>query len=250
MEIVNIARKRTVKRSNHKLLPKSIRGLIVGESGCGKTVLLFNLLFQGGWLDYDKLYVFSKSLFQPEYVFIKRCFEKNLSKDEIWSMLNSEHDFEELEKVLDGVDEREDNGFDLEMYADEEDVPAPDVLDKDRNNLMIFDDLCGERQSRCEQYYTHGRHSNVDVFYLSQNYFKLPRQTIRANSNLMILFPLDERDMNHIHSAHGAGVSREDFKIVSTESWKDERSFMVIDKSRPVNDGRLRKRFTTFACVI
>ena len=36
------------KRNNNKLLPKSIRGIIVGKSGCGKTTLLLNLLLRPG----------------------------------------------------------------------------------------------------------------------------------------------------------------------------------------------------------
>ena len=54
------------KRFNNPLLPRSIRGIIVGKSGCGKTTLLLNLLPRPGWLDYDNLCVFGKSLFQPE----------------------------------------------------------------------------------------------------------------------------------------------------------------------------------------
>ena len=33
----------TSRRFNHPLLPRSIRGIIVGKSGCGKTTLLHNL---------------------------------------------------------------------------------------------------------------------------------------------------------------------------------------------------------------
>ena len=66
------------KRCNNKLLPKSIRGLIVGKSGCGKTTLLLNLLLRLGWLDYNNLQVFGKSLFQPEYRIIKKAFEEKL----------------------------------------------------------------------------------------------------------------------------------------------------------------------------
>ena len=55
------------KRFNHPLLPKRIRGLIVRKSGCGKTTLLMNLLLRPGWLDYNNLNNFGKSLFQPEY---------------------------------------------------------------------------------------------------------------------------------------------------------------------------------------
>ena len=64
----------TLKRFNHPLLPRSIRGIIVGKSGCGKTTLLL----RSGWLDYDNLCVFGKSLFQPEYRILKKAFEENL----------------------------------------------------------------------------------------------------------------------------------------------------------------------------
>ena len=56
---------------------------------------------------------------------------------------------------------------------------------------MIFDDLLLEKQNKCECYYIRERHSNVDCIYLSQNYFKLPRQTIRENANFICLFPQD-----------------------------------------------------------
>ena len=42
-----------IKRCNHSLLPKGIRGLIIGKSVCGKTTLLINLLLLPGWLDYN-----------------------------------------------------------------------------------------------------------------------------------------------------------------------------------------------------
>ena len=53
------------KRCNHPLLAKGIRGLIIGKSGCGKTTLLINLLLRPGWLDYNNINIFDKSLFQP-----------------------------------------------------------------------------------------------------------------------------------------------------------------------------------------
>ena len=78
----------TTKRFNKPLLPWSIRGIIVGKSGCGKTTLLLNLLLRPGWLDYDNLCVFGKSLFQPEYRILKKAFEENLPKECILSLFN------------------------------------------------------------------------------------------------------------------------------------------------------------------
>ena len=64
------------ERFNNSLLPKSIRGLIVGKSGCGKTTLLFNLLIKPGWLDYDNLCIFGKALFQ----LLKKAFEEKITE--------------------------------------------------------------------------------------------------------------------------------------------------------------------------
>ena len=89
MEITDLSWNETItKRFNNPLLPRSIRGLIVGKSGCGKTTLLLNLLLRPGWLDYDNLCVFGKSLFQTEYRILKKAFEENLPKGYILRLFN------------------------------------------------------------------------------------------------------------------------------------------------------------------
>ena len=50
------------KRFNNLLFSRSIRGLIVGKSGFGQTTLLLNFLLRPGWLDYNNLSVFGKSV--------------------------------------------------------------------------------------------------------------------------------------------------------------------------------------------
>ena len=89
MEIADLSwNKVTAKRFNNPLLPRSIRGIIVGKSGCGKTTLLLNLLLRPGWLDYDNLCVFGKSLFQPEYQILKKAFKENLPKECVLRLFN------------------------------------------------------------------------------------------------------------------------------------------------------------------
>ena len=90
MEVTNFSLKNKVKRANNPLLPSSVRGLIVGRSNSGKTVLLYNLLLKDGWLDYDNLLVFGNSLFQPEYEIIKTGFENNLGKKQILNIFESQ----------------------------------------------------------------------------------------------------------------------------------------------------------------
>ena len=73
-----------------------------------------------------------------------------------------------------------------------EDVPHPRELSSEKKNQVVYDYLFLKKQNTCESYYVRGRHSNVDCFYLAQNYFKLPRQTVRENANFMSVSPRPE----------------------------------------------------------
>src|SRR3977135_343954 len=69
--------------NNADFLPKSIRGLLIGSSNCGKTTLLFKLLLETNLLDYNTLFIFSKSLNQKEYQVLIEGFKHNLTKEMI-----------------------------------------------------------------------------------------------------------------------------------------------------------------------
>ena len=242
------------KRCNNKLLPKSIRGLIVGKSGCGKTTLLLNLLLRPGWLDYNNLLVFGKSLFQPEYKIIKKAFEEKLHKTDIIKLFDIQSDIARLNVSPDKVVEEmakdcAHNPADIEcqFFETSADVPDPRELSSDKKNLMIFDDLQLEKQDKCETYYIRGRHSNVDCFYLAQNYFKLPRQTIRENANFICLFPQDQKNVHHIYDDHvSTDMSKEDFKKLCKMAWSQPHGFVVIDLTSYKDDGKYRLGLDNF----
>ena len=112
---------------------------------------------------------------------------------------------------------------------------------------MIFDDLLLEKQNKCESYYVRGRHSNVDCFYLAQNYFKLPRQTIRENTNFICLFPQDLKNINHIYNDHASSdMPKDEFRGLCKKAWEKPHGFMVIDLTNTKNNGKYRSGFDTF----
>ena len=60
---------------------------------------------------------------------------------------------------------------------------------KYKGSVVIFDNLLGAgNSSQTNDFYTRGRHENLAVFYISQSFFGLPRQSIRSNSDGLILF--------------------------------------------------------------
>ena len=76
-------------RENNPLLPRKLRGLVIGKSGCGKTTVIFDLLLQLGWLDYNHLYVYGNRLHQQEYKVLRKDLDAGLSKQQISNTLSS-----------------------------------------------------------------------------------------------------------------------------------------------------------------
>ena len=266
MEVKDLSWNETsTKRFNHPLLPKSIRGIILGKSGCGKTTLLLNLLLRPGWLDYNTLSVFGKSLFQPEYRILKKAFEEKLPKEAIVQLFDLRDAAQELGASPSTIVEemakaRNDklgipwashpSGIECSFYESSEDVPDPRDLRSENKNLIIFDDMLLEKQNKCESYYIRGRHSNVDCFYLSQNYFKLPRQTIRENANFLCIFPQDLKNINHIYNDHvSSDMLKEEFRNLCKTALDKPHGFVVIDLTSKKHNGKYRSGFDEFYII-
>ena len=80
---MNINKQYAWQRVNTPQLSRNLRGFVIGKSGCGKTTAIFNLLLPPGWLDYNDLYVFGKSLHQQEYKVLRKGLDTGLSKQQI-----------------------------------------------------------------------------------------------------------------------------------------------------------------------
>src|SRR5260221_13871743 len=116
------------KKSKHhsNMFPESFRALIIGQSGSGKTALLMRMLLQENVLDYNKLFVFGRSLHQPEYKILKAGFENKLQKAEIIEILKLDSMIndcnEKPEHVAAGLgqalDEDEKGDITCEFYED------------------------------------------------------------------------------------------------------------------------------------
>ena len=58
-----------------------------------------------------------------------------------------------------------------------------------------------------------GRHNHLDIYYLSQSYFDLPKRSIRISSNKIILFSQTLEDIENIYrDIAGYDMSYNEFK--------------------------------------
>ncbi len=240
------------KRNNNPLLTRNIRGLIIGKSNCGKTTVLLNMLLRSDWLDYNHLYVFGNSLHQKEYKILRKGLEYVLSKKQISNIFINQEKLATM-SPLQAIDEYTKlNGIKTgeikaNFYSDCAMIPDPADLDTNEKNLLILDDCFLGKQNKAEAYYTRGRHNNCDMFYISQNYFRLPRHTIRENANFILLFPQDCKNLNHIHADHCQDITLAEFKEFCQTVWQsDEHNFVTIDMSSRKLNGKYRMNLDRF----
>ena len=70
------------------------------------------------------------------------------------------------------------------------------------NSIFVFDDVACDNQNIIREYFSMGRHTNIDCFYLCQTYAKIPKHLIRDNANFLILFKQDGTNLKHIYNDH------------------------------------------------
>ena len=222
-EINMIIPRKTLQRKNSKYLPIDdyIRCLIVGPSKCGKTTLMLdNILLAPGRLDKKNrhVYIYSKSLNQPEYIFLQNLYNKTEN------IIN--------EKIATFCD------------TNEEVVPLDECKS---NSIVVFDDFIQENQDHVRDYYTRGRHKQIDVFYLGQTYSRIPKQLVRDNVNFLCIFQQDNTNLRHIYNEFvGGDFSFNDFSSICSDCWNDKYGFITIDMTRKRNSGRYRNKFKDF----
>ena len=192
------------------------------------------LLLESGLLDYDTLIVCGNSLHQSEYNVLNKMITNGFSKGQIACAFNNQ---DRLRKEFSGIDEFIGNekgkgkgGINGCFLDDVADIPDPRDHDSKRKNLLVLDDIMLGPQNKAEAYYTRGRHNNVDTIYIAQNYFRLPRQTVRENANLFMLFRQDAKNLRHIYQDHCTEIPFDEFAKFCMDVWSaDKHNFVTIN---------------------
>ena len=164
------------KKQLYPYMPSdTFRMLICGNSGSGKTNLLYHMLIKP-LLYYDEIYLYARNLEQDKY---KRLVQK----------------MRELSHKL---------GYDILHVSNAEISPVKEMDYEDNQKLVIFDDyVCDKNQRQIIDYFIQGRHKNCSMIYLSQSFYKTPND-IRLNGSHHCLYEFPSwRESNRISSELG-----------------------------------------------
>ena len=108
------------------------------------------------------------------------------------------------------------------------------------NSTVVFDDLLlSKQESNIDLFFTRGRHNNIDIYYISQSYSHLPKNTIRNNSNIIISFKQTLRDIIlFFHDIAGLDMNLQEWKQLCRKAWESDYDFLQIDRFAKIGQGR------------
>ena len=107
-------------------------------------------------------------------------------------------------------------------------------------SVVVFDDmLLSKQENNIDLFFTRGRHNKIDIFYISQSYFHLPKNTIRNNSNMIILFKQTLRDIILLfHDIAGLDMNLDEWKQLCRKAWENDYDYLQIDRFAKIGKGR------------
>ena len=163
-----------------------VRCIICGPSSWGKSVFLNNLILKF-INEYDKTYIYSPSLHEDLYQKLIKCFSKYIPIHIFPNILNEEDIDLVIEEIVNNKDfQKSITG--LEKFDNIGEIRFPQEYEN--NSINILDDL-NEKESNNDKrqaMFKRRRLNNLPIFIISQDYYQLPKRTIRANSNVYHIY--------------------------------------------------------------
>ena len=160
--------------------------------GSGKTNTLLHMI-------YNLLHFDAKNLHQDKYQFLLNNFAKRIDPEAGYQVIDTPEEIIPLNEAFQG---------------------------NDSQRLVIFDDfVCEKNQNEIINYFINGRHFNCSVIYLSQSFFKVPKN-IRDTSSHFCIFRFLPKENKRIADDLGVDPASLD------KATKEPYSFLFYDKPR------------------
>ena len=159
-----------------------------------------------------------------------KCFSNSIPINIIQNIL--------YEKIIDMVNEEIANKKDFEKSAIEietfdtiEELRFPQ--DYQKSSIIILVDL-NEKEiiiDKIQAMFKRGRHNNLSIFIISQDYYEIPKRTIRANGNIYDTFkPNNFRDAPNLYQDKASmNMNLNEFKLLTSACWNKSYQPLTID---------------------
>ena len=211
---------KTMHNPNWPYIPDHpYRILIIGGSGTGKTNALLNLIHNQPYI--DKIYLYAKDPFEDKYQYLINKRESvgiNHLND---SKAFIEY-FNDMHKVYRNIDNYNPN--------------------KENKIVIVFDDMIAdmikikELNSIVTELFSRGRKLNISLVFITQSYFKVPKDVRNNNTHFFIMKIPNKRELQQIAINHSSDINTKDFIEIYRKCTDKSYSFLVIDTTLSAND--------------
>ena len=185
---------------------------IIGGSESGKTNFLLNLI--GNQPDIDKIYLHTKDPYEAKYQ----------------NLINKRQGV--------GIDHFNDPKAFIEYSNDMHDVYKnidEYNLDKENKILILFHDMIADMihnkklNSTETKLFIRGRKLNISLAFITQSYFKVPKDIRLNTSHFSIAKIPKKRELQQIAINHSSDINTKDFTNIYKECTAKLYSFLVND---------------------
>ena len=175
------------------------------------------------------------------YQKLTRCFINYKSNNIIPNIFNEEG----IDVVIDEINIEKDfqkSDTEIETYESIQELKYP--KDYAEGGIIILDDLKGAEMNypRVQAMFKRNRHNNLSIFVINQDYYELPKGTIRANGNIYhICKPNIFRDVQNLYQEKSSkDMTFNEFKLLTSTCWNERYQPLTIDKTEDKYTGRYR----------
>ena len=186
---------KTEHNKNWLYIPdKPQRILITGGSGYGKTNVLLNLIENQP--DIDKLYLYAKDPYKAKYRYL-------INKRESVGI----NHFNDPKAFIEYSNDMRDVYKNINYYN----------LYKENKILIVLDDMIADMINNKElnsidtELFIRGRKLNISLVFITQSYFKVPKDIRLNTTHLFIAKISNKRELQQIARNHSSDISSKDF---------------------------------------
>ena len=108
-------------------------------------------------------------------------------------------------------------------------------LGRERKILIVFDDMIADMINNKKlnpivaELFIRGRKLNISIVFITQSYFKVPKDVRLNSTHFFIMKILNKRELQQIALNHSLDIDLKDFMKIYKECTKEPYSFLVND---------------------
>ena len=193
------------------------RLLIIGGSVSGKTNALLRLI--NNQPNINKIYLYAKDPYEEKYQFL-------INKRE---SIGLKH-FNDPKAFIEYSNDMQDVYKNIDKYNP----------DKENKILIVFDDMIADMihnkklNSIVTELFIRGRKLNISLVFITQSYFKVPKDVRLNTSHFFIIKIPNKRELQQIALNHSSDIGFTDFIRIYKKCTAEPYSFLVIDTTLPL----------------